>query len=137
VEFKSGHSNDVADALSRRDTPEDGTMMVLSAPRFDFIDRLCQAQATDPVLIALQDEIRAGSRPPPWALVDGLVQYGGWLYLVASVAGGSSSRPRGWARGVQRTLHRLRRDFHFPRIWSEHVLSVNATSPSISSRPAC
>jgi hypothetical protein len=39
--------------------------MVLSAPRFDFIDRLRQAQATDPALIALQDEIRAGSRSLP------------------------------------------------------------------------
>ena len=81
MEFKSGHSNDVADALSRRDTPEDGTMMVLSAPRFDFIDRLRQAQATDLALITLQDEIRAGSRPLPWALEDGLVQYGRRLYL--------------------------------------------------------
>jgi hypothetical protein len=73
MEFKPGHSNVVADAVLRRDTPEGGTVMVLSAPRFDFIDRLHQAQATDPALIALQDEIQAGSRPLPWALADALV----------------------------------------------------------------
>ncbi|WVZ69639.1 hypothetical protein U9M48_018398 [Paspalum notatum var. saurae] len=119
VEFKPGHSNAVADALSRRDTPEDSAVLVLSAPRFDFIDRLRQAHATDPALLALQDEIRAGSRPLPWALADGLVQYNGRLYipptspllqevLVAVHEEGHE--------GVQRTLHRLRRDFHFPNM---------------------
>jgi hypothetical protein len=37
VEYKAGAANVVADALSRRDTPEEGTVLVLSAPRFDFI----------------------------------------------------------------------------------------------------
>jgi hypothetical protein len=80
VEYKPGHANTVADALSRRDTPEDAGVMALSAPRFDFVARLRQAQATDPALLALHDEIQAGSRPLPWAIVDGLVQYGGRLY---------------------------------------------------------
>lgn len=119
VEFKPGHSNAVADALSRRDTPEDSAVLVLSAPRFDFIDRLRQAHATDPALLALQDEIRAGSRPLPWALVDGLVQHNGRLYLPPTspllqevlVAVHDEGH-----EGVQRTLHRLRRDFHFPNM---------------------
>jgi hypothetical protein len=81
VEYKPGHANTVFDALSRRDTPEDAGVMVLSAPRFDFVARLRQAQATDPALLALHDEIRAGSRQLPWAIVDGLVQYGGRLYI--------------------------------------------------------
>jgi hypothetical protein len=117
--FKPGHSNAVADALSRRDTPEGGAVMVLSAPRFDFIDRLRQAQATDLALIALQDEIRAGSRSLPWALADGLVQYGGRLYLppasplLQEVLAAVHEEGH---EGVQRTLHRLRRDFHFPNM---------------------
>ncbi|WVZ63880.1 hypothetical protein U9M48_013475 [Paspalum notatum var. saurae] len=43
VEYKAGAANVVADALSRRDIPEDGAVLVLSAPRFDFVDRLRQA----------------------------------------------------------------------------------------------
>jgi hypothetical protein len=39
VEYKSGVQNAVADALSRRDTP-DGVVLAISAPRFDYIDRL-------------------------------------------------------------------------------------------------
>jgi hypothetical protein len=39
VEYKPDAANAVADALSRRDT-EEGTILALSAPRFDFIDKL-------------------------------------------------------------------------------------------------
>jgi hypothetical protein len=40
VEYKAGAANVVADALSRHDTPEGGTVLALSAPRFDFIAHL-------------------------------------------------------------------------------------------------
>jgi hypothetical protein len=43
VEYKPGASNVVAGALSRRDTPEEGAILVLSAPRFNVLDRLRQA----------------------------------------------------------------------------------------------
>jgi hypothetical protein len=42
VEYRSGATNVVADALSRRDT-EEGELLAVSAPRFDFISRLCHA----------------------------------------------------------------------------------------------
>jgi hypothetical protein len=57
VEYRSGSTNTVADALSRCDT-EEGAMLAISAPRFDFIGRLRHAQATDPALVAIHDEVR-------------------------------------------------------------------------------
>ena len=42
VEYKAGSTNTVADALSRRDT-EEAAILALSGPRFDFIERLRQA----------------------------------------------------------------------------------------------
>jgi hypothetical protein len=42
VEYKSGATNVVADALSRRDN-EEGEVLAISAPRFDFIERLRHA----------------------------------------------------------------------------------------------
>jgi hypothetical protein len=47
VEYRSGATNVVADALSHRDN-EEGEVLAISAPRFDFIERLRHAQATDP-----------------------------------------------------------------------------------------
>jgi hypothetical protein len=81
VEYKAGATNVVADALSCRETPEEGTVLVLSAPRFDFTARLRQAQLTDPALAAIHDEVRAGSCGAPWAVVEGMVQYAGRLYI--------------------------------------------------------
>ena len=118
VEYRSGATNVVADALSRRDT-EEGEAMAISAPRFDLVDRLRHAQATDPALVALYAEVRSGARAAPWALVDGMLTYDGRLYIpptspllqevVAAVHNDGHE-------GIHRTLHRLRRDFHFPNM---------------------
>ena len=109
----------VADALSRRDTPDDGALLALSAPRFDILDRLRQAQLTDSALVAMHDEVQAGTRRAPWAVVDGMVQYAGRLYLPPSSPLLQELLTAVHAEGhegVQRTLHRLRRDFHFPNM---------------------
>jgi len=120
VEYKPGAQNTVADALSRRDSDcadTDGTVLALSAPRFDFFDRLRQAQSTEPALVALRDEVTAGTRGHPWAVRDGLLSYGGRIYLSADsplLQELLSAVHDDGHEGVQRTLHRLRRDFHFP-----------------------
>jgi hypothetical protein len=115
VEYRSGATNVVADALSRRDQ-DDGEVMAVSAPRFDFIERLRHAQATDPALADLHRDLQAGTRAAPWTLVDGMVAYEGRLFIpsashllreiVAAVHDDGHE-------GVHRTLHRLPRDFHF------------------------
>jgi hypothetical protein len=116
VEYKPSTTNAVADVLSRRDT-EEGVLLALSAPRFDFIDRLRQAQLSDPALVALHGDTDA--RQAPWSVVDGTVQFAGRLYippaspLVQEIMGAVHEDGH---EGVQRTLSRLRRDFHFPNM---------------------
>ena len=66
-------------ALSRCDNK--GELLATSAPRFDFIERLRHAQATDPALVAIHDELRAGSRAAPWTITDGMVAMEGGLYI--------------------------------------------------------
>jgi hypothetical protein len=80
VEYKSGSTNTMADTLSCRDT-EEVALLAISTPRFEFIDRLRHAQANDPALVAIHDEVRAGTRIAPWTVVDDMVAYGGRLYI--------------------------------------------------------
>jgi hypothetical protein len=118
VEYRPGTTNVVADALSRRDN-EEGEVMAISAPRFDFIERLRHAQATDPALVAIHDEVREGTRTAPWALVDGMVAFEGRLYIppVSSLLQEILAAVHyDDHEGIHRTLHRLRRDFHFPNM---------------------
>jgi hypothetical protein len=66
--------------LSRRDT-EEGDLLALLAPQFNFIDHLRQAQLSDLALIALSGDIIVGERQAPWSVVDGMVQFAGQLYI--------------------------------------------------------
>ena len=118
VQYKPSAANVVADALSRRDTDE-GVIFAISAPCFDFVTCLRQAQDTDPALVAIRDELRAGSRGVPWTLVDVMVLFGGRLYIPSAsplVQEIMVAVHEDGHEGVQRTLHRLRRDFHFPNM---------------------
>jgi hypothetical protein len=80
VEYRSGATNVITDALSHHDNDE-GEVMAILAPRFDFIERLRHAQATDLALVAIHDEVRAGTRTALWVLVDGMVAFNGRLYI--------------------------------------------------------
>jgi hypothetical protein len=131
VEYRSGATNTVVDVLSRRDT-EEGTMLAISAPRFDFIDRLRHAQATDPELAAIHVELRAGKRTASWAMVDGMIVFDGRLYIPPASPLLQEIRATvhdDGHEGVHRTLHRLCRDFHFPnmRSWVQDFVRACAT----------
>jgi hypothetical protein len=85
--------------LFSRDTDE-GELLAISAPRFDFIAHLRHAQATDPALVAIHDKVHAGTRAAPWAVVDDMASYDGRPVRLTTPVGDE---------GVHRTLHRLRR----------------------------
>jgi hypothetical protein len=74
VEYKAGSTNTVAEALSRRDT-EEAAILALFGPRFDFIERLRQANDQDPALVAIMEEIASNQLTAPWSIVDGLVAF--------------------------------------------------------------
>ena len=110
--------NMVADALLCRDTDE-GAILAISAPWFDYIACLRQAQATDPALVAIRDEITAGTHASPWSMIDDMVTFDSRLYIPPTltrlpeimIAMHEDSH-----EGVQHTVQCLRRDFHFPNM---------------------
>jgi hypothetical protein len=118
VEYRSGATNTVVDALSRRNNV-DGELLEISAPRFDFIARLRHAQATNPALVAIHNEVHVGTRMASWAVVDDMVTYDGRLCippaapLLQEILAAVHNNEH---EGVHRTLHRLQRDFHFPNM---------------------
>jgi hypothetical protein len=118
VEYRSGAMNTIVDAISRRDN-EEGELLAISVPWFDFIERLRHAQATDLALVAIHDELHAGTRTAPWTITDDMIALEGCLYILAAspllqeilVVVHDDSH-----EGIHRTLHHLRRDFHFPNM---------------------
>lgn len=72
VEYKPGHLNIVADALSRRDA-EEVFVHAISAPTFHIYDEVRQLQASSPAIVSLRADIEAGKLSAPWALQHGLV----------------------------------------------------------------
>nr|AAL82656.1 retrotransposon protein, putative, unclassified [Oryza sativa Japonica Group]AAM18147.1 Putative gag-pol polyprotein [Oryza sativa Japonica Group] len=126
VEYKPGKQNAAADALSCRAAP-DSQAFVLSTPTFDLLKDIRTAGDTDPALQALRDEINSGTRTTPWAVIDGLVTYkrriyippgSPWVSVVVAAAHDDGHE------GIQKTLHRLRRDFHTPddrRVVHDHI----------------
>jgi hypothetical protein len=117
VEYKPGKQNTVADALSRREEDNPAMVLALSIPHFALFDDLRKEADTDQTLLDLRAKISAGQQRGPWSLVDGLVVFDGRIYVPASspslVAILTAAHGMGH-EGIQKTLHRLRGDFHVP-----------------------
>ena len=114
VEYKPGRTNVVADALSRRDAKE-ATLLVVSAPSFNLLEAFRAAASTDEGMRQMLARVEAGALGDQWKIVDGLITYKNRLFVPATflllpeiLAAAHNDNHE----GVQRTLHRLRRDFH-------------------------
>jgi hypothetical protein len=117
VEYKFGSTNIVADTLSRCDTADAGELMALSLPTSALLDELRAELVGDPELRSLRDEVMVGGHGEQWRVVDRLITVRGKLYVLAS----SPSVPHILEsvhgighEGAEKTLHRLRADFHLP-----------------------
>jgi hypothetical protein len=117
VQYKPGASNTVDDALSGRDTEEGGELAVLSASTFQVFTDLRNEFTNTPELRELLQAVTAGGCGDKWRVVDGLVMVNGCVYIPPtspSVSVILDSAHGTGHEGVEKTLHRLRVDFHLP-----------------------
>jgi hypothetical protein len=114
VEYKPGKSNIVADALSRRDADE-AEAHAFSTPSFDFWNEL-RAQLRDhPDYQSTLADVEAGRKGSDWPVTDDFVTKARRVFIPASTSVVPHLLERAHTaghEGVQRTLHRLRNDFH-------------------------
>jgi hypothetical protein len=108
VEYKPEHANIVADALSRHEE-KDMAICAISAPTFDIMQEIRLACQTDPALKTLYEQIEKGELVAPWSVIDGLVPPASSLLHTILEAVHAMGH-----EGVQKTLHRFRKDFHTP-----------------------
>lgn len=119
VEFCSGKTNKVADALSRRDednVEKECSVYTIHGSDSGILARLREEVNSQPVLASLRDKIIHGEMPREWSAKDGLIFYKERAYLAADsvlvnevVAGFHSFAHE----GVQKTMDRIRRDFYW------------------------
>jgi hypothetical protein len=117
VEFKPGTTNVVTDTLSRRDTEETTTVAALSIPSFHLFGDLRRELDTDLALRVLKEEAAAGARGASWAVVDDLITVDGRVYVPTSSASLQAildNEHGAGHEGTEKTLHRVRADFHIP-----------------------
>jgi hypothetical protein len=115
IEYKPSSSNVVADALSRRDSEADGSLLALSAPTFQVVDDLRQELDVDPALQKLLEEAQTGRRGDKWKVVDNLLTVAGRMYVPASLAHIQTLLAVAHNvghEGTERTLHHLRGNFY-------------------------
>jgi hypothetical protein len=86
IEYKSGSTNVVADALSRRDSEADGSLLALAAPTFQVFDDLRQELDADPAQQKLRKEAQADRHSDKWKMVDCLLTVTNFVYVPASSA---------------------------------------------------
>jgi hypothetical protein len=120
VEYKPGRQNIVTDALSRRDVPT-GHACAVTGTSFDLFAALRHAAHTDPTLVTFREQLESGKLGQPWAPVDGIVTFQQRAYVPPSsqlVAEVLAMAHDDGHEGIQKSLHRLRRDFHLPQALS-------------------
>jgi hypothetical protein len=83
VEFKPGHQNAAADALSRCDE-EQVSVHALSLPTFDIVDKFRQESTTLQEIVTMKAQIEGGTTDKAWAVVDGIVVHNRRIFMPAS-----------------------------------------------------
>ena len=117
IQYKTGASNIVADALSRR-PPEPSQLLVLSVPNLDFLSDIQQTLAINPEFQALRSNVQTNpSAYPHYRVHNGCLLFNNRIWInntnphIPSLISEFHSTPLGGHFGVTKTLRRLEASF--------------------------
>lgn len=115
MDYKSGRSNVVADALSRKEH-EGSSLMVVSMPQLSLFDAIHQEQQGCPSLQQLIEDTQKGNASPHWNLKNGLLFFKNCVYLdssFASIQSILSALHNKGHEGYQKNLFQNTQDFYW------------------------
>lgn len=117
IQYKSGVTNVVADALSRAPAT-DGELLILSVPQLDFLHDIKHSLKTNlefqQLMKLIQDD---PTSHPDYTLCDGLILFKGRIWLnkgnpsIPSLLLEHHATPLGGNLGIAKTIHRLESSF--------------------------
>ncbi|XP_057786354.1 uncharacterized protein LOC131003815 [Salvia miltiorrhiza] len=131
IEYKSGATNKVADALSRRDEAEMGDgeaetlLLAVAHPLPEILEILRADVRTNGELMELMGQIQEGQAPAGYRVADGLIYRGRQLVVASSSAAKPAllyehhATPSAGHPGVERTLRRLASTFYWAGMRSD------------------
>lgn len=109
IEYKPGHSNIVADALSRR-VETKAICHAISCPHWDLLAEIRTEQQGSEEVQLLINKVQEGASSQSWAVEDGLLLYKGRIFLPKLsplIDRIISSIHNSCHEGYQKTLHKL------------------------------
>lgn len=119
IEYRSGQSNTIADALSRKDAE----ILAVTLPIPSWIEELRREHASDPSIQALHAQLQQGLLDPArYTEHDGVLFYKGRFYLSPQspfrekVLKQMHDSPIGGHSGYHKTYHRIKKDFFWVKM---------------------
>jgi hypothetical protein len=97
-------------------------VMAMSIPSFSLFDDLCSEMDADDALCALRTEVATGVCSATWSVVDGRVYVPATSPSLPSILDNAHGVGH---EGTEKTLHRLRADFHVSRARAYTVYQSN------------
>lgn len=124
IQYESGKSNVVVDALSRIDITPEAQLFILSLPQLDFLDQL---RATFQQSPTFQNKVQAVTSTafPDFKFDNGLLFYKGSIWLnsenpfIQSILHDFHSTPLGGHFRVTKTAHRIKANFTWDTLLSD------------------
>jgi len=126
IQYRTGKSNVVANALSRSGETTPASLLIISVPHFTFLEDLRKELQTNQEFITLREKIRAKTQAyPDHSLTQHFILYQGRIWLppncsfIKTLLSEFHQSPTGGHMGFRKTLDRVAENFTWDAMASD------------------